>query len=138
MADALLCPGKMVIRGESLPVSTLSFQSSQLADENGRIYTKLSAERVQELAEDRREVGGRVDVHSITAEEVLEQTNKVFAPYKVKFAAPLSWFAVWKSRSFLLVPPSTRPLKDQHSPTDVPKSPSESHVPSHLQISEST
>lgn len=64
-----------------------------------RIYTKLSAQRVKELAEDRREAGGRVDAHSITAEEVLEQTNKVFAPYTVKFASSLSWFAVWKSES---------------------------------------
>lgn len=81
----------------------LSFSSSQRSrctDFDDRIYTKLSAERVTELAKDRREAGGRVDVHSITAEEVLEQTNKVFAPYKVRFASPLSWFAVWKSKSF--------------------------------------
>jgi phenol 2-monooxygenase len=38
-----------------------------------------------------------VDAHSITADEVLEQANKIFAPYKLKFGAPLSWFAVWKS-----------------------------------------
>ena len=38
-----------------------------------------------------------MDVNSITAEEVLEQANKIFAPYTLKFAAPLSWFAVWKS-----------------------------------------
>lgn len=62
------------------------------------MYTKLSIERVKELVEDHREAGGRVDVHSITAEEVLEQTNKVFAPYTVKFASSLSWFAVWKSK----------------------------------------
>ncbi len=61
-----------------------------------RIYTRLSPERVKELAEDRREAGGRVDVHSITPEELLVQTNKVFAPYTVRFAAPLSWFAIWK------------------------------------------
>ncbi|KAI9672616.1 MAG: hypothetical protein M1831_000051 [Alyxoria varia] len=61
-----------------------------------RIYTKLSAERVKELAEDRRESGGRVDAQSITPEEILEQTNKVMAPYYVRFAGPISWFAVWK------------------------------------------
>jgi len=43
------------------------------------------------------EAGGRVDVHSITPEEVLEQANRIFSPYKLKFAAPLSWFAIWKS-----------------------------------------
>lgn len=86
-----------------LPVSSffVSFsRSSRFADLNDRIYTKLSAETVQTLAKDRRESGGRVDVHSITAEQVLEQANKVFAPYKISFAAPLSWFAVWKSESF--------------------------------------
>ncbi|MCJ1479557.1 hypothetical protein MMC13_008243 [Lambiella insularis] len=61
-----------------------------------RLYTQLSAGRVQELAEEHRESIGRVDAHSITAEEVLEQTNKIFAPYKMSFASPLSWFAVWK------------------------------------------
>jgi phenol 2-monooxygenase len=39
-----------------------------------------------------------VDAHTVTPEEVLEQANKIFAPYKLKFAAPLSWFAVWKSK----------------------------------------
>ncbi|KAL8823835.1 MAG: hypothetical protein Q9191_005513 [Dirinaria sp. TL-2023a] len=58
--------------------------------------TTFGAERVKELVEDHREAGGRVDIHSITAEEVLEQTNRVFAPYTVKFASSLSWFAVWK------------------------------------------
>jgi phenol 2-monooxygenase len=35
-------------------------------------------------------------VHSITPDEVLAQANRIFAPYKLSFAAPLSWFAVWK------------------------------------------
>ena len=43
-----------------------------------------------------QESGGRVDVHSITPDEVLAQANKIFAPWTLKFAAPLSWFAVWK------------------------------------------
>ncbi|GIJ86499.1 hypothetical protein Asppvi_005388 [Aspergillus pseudoviridinutans] len=42
------------------------------------------------------ESGGQVDIHSVTPEEVLEQANRIFAPYKLSFAAPLSWFAVWK------------------------------------------
>lgn len=44
------------------------------------------------------ESGGNVDIHSITPEEVLEQANRIFAPYKLKFGAPLSWFAIWKSK----------------------------------------
>lgn len=43
------------------------------------------------------EVGGKIDIHTITPEEVLAQANKIFSPYKVKFGAPLSWFAIWKS-----------------------------------------
>ena len=45
---------------------------------------------------DFKEVGGVVDVHSITPEEVLEQARKVFHPWKLEMVAPLSWFAVWK------------------------------------------
>lgn len=44
------------------------------------------------------EAGGKIDVHSITPEEVLEQANRIFAPYTLKFGAPLSWFAIWKSK----------------------------------------
>lgn len=43
------------------------------------------------------EAGGQVDIHSITPDEVLEQANRIFSPYKLKFGAPLSWFAIWKS-----------------------------------------
>lgn len=39
-----------------------------------------------------------MDIHSVTPEEVLEQANRIFAPYKLSFGAPLSWFAVWKSK----------------------------------------
>ena len=56
---------------------------------------------MKELAEDRREAGGRVDAQSITPEELLQQTNKVFAPYTVRFGAPLSWYAIWKGQSGL-------------------------------------
>ncbi|KAL2052330.1 hypothetical protein ABVK25_007489 [Lepraria finkii] len=68
-----------------------------------RLYTQLDTSKTGEIAKSRqanseslKESGGRVDVNSITAEEVLEQANKIFAPYTLKFAAPLSWFAVWK------------------------------------------
>ncbi|MCJ1432695.1 hypothetical protein MMC27_002052 [Xylographa pallens] len=73
--------------------------------ENGyiRIYTQIDTQRAGDLAKSRQakdpshaESGGRVDIHSITAEEVLEQTNRIFAPYTWRFAAPLSWFAVWR------------------------------------------
>ncbi|KAL9637920.1 MAG: hypothetical protein Q9164_001893 [Protoblastenia rupestris] len=47
--------------------------------------------------DDFHESGGKVDINSITPEEVLEQANRIFAPYKLKFAAPLSWFAIWRS-----------------------------------------
>lgn len=50
------------------------------------------------------EAGGKVEISSITADEVLTQANLIFAPYKLKFAAPLSWFAIWKSRSPALYP----------------------------------
>ena len=42
--------------------------------------------------------GGQIHAHSITPEQVLEQANRIFSPYKLKFAAPLSWFAIWKSK----------------------------------------
>lgn len=43
------------------------------------------------------ESGVKVDDHALTVEDVLDQTNKIFAPYKLSFTAPMSWFAVWKS-----------------------------------------
>ncbi|KAL4890074.1 FAD binding domain-containing protein [Aspergillus ambiguus] len=73
--------------------------------ENGyiRLYTQLNVSQTGPLAASRQakdpsfsETGGQVDIHSITPEEVLEQANRIFAPYKLSFAAPLSWFAVWK------------------------------------------
>ncbi|MCJ1468242.1 hypothetical protein MMC07_006870 [Pseudocyphellaria aurata] len=68
-------------------------------------YHEVNAERAQTLTRKIHadpcsptsgETGGRVDDHAMTVEEVLEQTNKIFAPWTVRFAAPLSWFAVWK------------------------------------------
>lgn len=41
--------------------------------------------------------GGRIDTSKITPEQVLAQANKIFAPFKLEFAAPLSWFAIWQS-----------------------------------------
>lgn len=81
-------------------------RSSRFANLNDRLYTKLDAEKVKDLLKDRREIGGRVDIHSITAEEVLEQANKVFAPYRISFASPLSWFAVWNGQSLFSFVPS--------------------------------
>ncbi|KAI9661313.1 MAG: hypothetical protein M1821_009640 [Bathelium mastoideum] len=68
-----------------------------------RLYTQLDVSQTGPLARSRlakdptfAESGGNIDAHSITAEEVLEQANRIFAPYTVKFAAPISWFSVWK------------------------------------------
>lgn len=68
-----------------------------------RLYTQLDTSATGPLAASRQaadpsfaEAGGHVDVHSITPDEVLEQANRIFAPYKLKFGSPLSWFAIWK------------------------------------------
>ncbi|KAL8886460.1 MAG: hypothetical protein Q9205_007480 [Flavoplaca limonia] len=69
-----------------------------------RLYTQLDTSMTGTIAQSRQaknssefqESGGHVDAHSVTADEVLQQANKIFAPYKLKFAAPLSWFTVWK------------------------------------------
>ena len=69
-----------------------------------RLYTQLDTSTTGHIAQSRQsknsaefqESGGHVDAHSVTAEEVLEQANKIFSPYTLKFAAPLSWFTVWK------------------------------------------
>nr|POF15329.1 aromatic hydroxylase fmpf [Quercus suber] len=73
-----------------------------------RLYTQLDVTKHGDLAKSRatgdadaasqQESGGAVAIESITPEEVLEQANRIFAPYKLKFAAPLSWFAIWKSK----------------------------------------
>ncbi|KAI1495528.1 FAD binding domain-containing protein [Biscogniauxia marginata] len=68
-----------------------------------RLYTQLDISATGPISVSRQaadpsfaESGGQVDVHSITPDEVLEQANRIFAPYKLRFAEPLSWFAVWK------------------------------------------
>jgi len=37
-----------------------------------------------------------MDMGTITADEVLDQTNRIFHPFKLKFASPISWFSIWK------------------------------------------
>ncbi|KAH7304215.1 FAD binding domain-containing protein [Stachybotrys elegans] len=68
-----------------------------------RLYTQLNVSQTGAIAASRlakdpnlAEAGGRVDINTITPEEVLEQANRIFAPYKLEFGAPLSWFAIWK------------------------------------------
>ena len=75
-----------------------------LVNTDDRLYTQLDTSATGPLAASRQaadpsfaEAGGNVDVHSITPEEVLEQANRIFSPYKLKFGSPLSWFAIWKS-----------------------------------------
>ncbi|KAK5631480.1 hypothetical protein RRF57_007194 [Xylaria bambusicola] len=75
-----------------------------------RLYTQLDISMAGPLAVSRQardptfnESGGKIDVHSITPEEVLEQANRIFSPYKLKFGAPLSWFAIWKSKADLMM-----------------------------------
>ncbi|KAL9002043.1 MAG: hypothetical protein Q9188_005009 [Gyalolechia gomerana] len=74
--------------------------------ENGhiRLYTQLDTSTTGTIAQSRQaknraefqESGGHVDAYSGTADEILEQAYKIFAPYELKFAAPLSWLTVWK------------------------------------------
>ncbi len=57
-----------------------------------RLYLKIdiiALEKFPRLAK-------QVVTDSITPDEVLVQANKIFAPYTLKFATPLSRFAVWK------------------------------------------
>lgn len=68
-----------------------------------RLYTQLDTSATGPIAQSRQskdqefqESGGHVEASSVTAEEVLEQANRIFAPYTLKFASPLSWFTVWK------------------------------------------
>ncbi|KAI1746117.1 FAD binding domain-containing protein [Xylaria scruposa] len=68
-----------------------------------RLYTQLDLSMTGPLAASRQakdpsfnEAGGKIEIHTITPEEVLEQANRIFSPYKLKFGAPLSWFAIWK------------------------------------------
>ena len=106
MEHALLYPGNTDTRGMSDCSSLLLSPGSRFANLGDRLCAKLDAEKVKDLSKDGRRSGGRVDVHSITAEEVLEQVNKIFTPYRVKFASPLSWFAVWNGWLLCSIHPS--------------------------------
>lgn len=84
-----------------LKTTMLSYESLTLC----RLYTQLDVSMTGPLAHSRsernaslQESGGAIDTKSITPDEVLMQANRIFAPYKLRFAAPLSWFAIWKSQ----------------------------------------
>lgn len=69
-----------------------------------RLYTKLDVSHTGPISASRQardptfaESGGNVDAHTITPDEVLEQANRIFSPYKLKFGSTLSWFSIWKS-----------------------------------------
>lgn len=61
-----------------------------------RLYTQIDNNRV--VGKDRLDEGGAMDIGSITPEEVLAQANRIFSPFTIKFASPLHWFSVWKSK----------------------------------------
>lgn len=75
-------------------------QTVNLSD---RFYTQITGEKARQLSAARSsrrnasDVGAtRIDDHGITADEVLEQLNKIMTPWKVEFASAMSWFAVWR------------------------------------------
>jgi len=103
MAAALLYPGKMVSFG-----TLRAYFQKVMELISIRLYTQIDSERAKEIARSHGhtssiQANGRINDHSLTAEEVLEQTNKIFAPFILRFAAPISWFAVWRSQ-FLFLP----------------------------------
>ncbi|RDW93184.1 uncharacterized protein DSM5745_00506 [Aspergillus mulundensis] len=68
-----------------------------------RFYVQVNGERARKLQENRKArrnasaVGEtRIDDHTITPAEVLEQLNKIIAPYTVEFDSPMGWFSVWR------------------------------------------
>ncbi|KAL7770261.1 hypothetical protein CFE70_000194 [Pyrenophora teres f. teres 0-1] len=61
-----------------------------------RFYTQITGDKARQLSEKRNgrrnasAVGAtRIDDHGITADEVLEQLNKIMAPWKVEFASAM-------------------------------------------------
>ena len=90
----------MATFGERIPAGVRRFIDGR------RLYTQLdisskgpiAASRLANKSKDFHEEGGHVESTSVTAEEVLEQANKIFAPYTLKFASTVSWFTVWKSK----------------------------------------
>ena len=94
---------KDILGGRSLDSESGAY--IRIANHYGRFYTQLNGEKARQLARNRQArrntsaVGDtRIDDHGITAEEVLELTNKVLDPYTVEFASSMSWFSVWKGR----------------------------------------
>lgn len=72
-----------------------------------RIYTQLDVSSDGPISEARKakgihDPGATVDVNTITPEETLEHTNRIFSPYKVAFKSQLSWFAVWRGQYGIL------------------------------------
>ncbi|ORY66533.1 FAD binding domain-containing protein [Pseudomassariella vexata] len=69
-----------------------------------RVYVQVTGEKAAQVAEARRRkrenhsTVGETQVydHGITPEEAKEQLNKIMAPWKIDFAGPMSWFAVWR------------------------------------------
>ncbi|KDQ24257.1 hypothetical protein PLEOSDRAFT_1067151 [Pleurotus ostreatus PC15] len=57
-----------------------------------RLYTEISSAKNKTLVNKK---GGRLNITNVTPEEILEQANKIFHPFKLKFGSPLSWFTVW-------------------------------------------
>ena len=69
-----------------------------------RFYVQIRGEKAARIAAARRRnraksssVGDtQIYDHGITPAEALEQLNRVMAPWRVDFAGPMSWFAVWR------------------------------------------
>lgn len=108
MVAALSFLVKMVIRGEFYwPVFYTMTPLVLIPDLYDSIYTQISGEKAKFLQSQRARANAsavgetRIYNHGITPDEVLEMTNKIFAPYTVEFASPLSWFAMWKGERSL-------------------------------------
>ena len=75
-----------------------------------RFYVQIRGEKAARIAAARRRsrennnnnnnssgVGDtQIHDHGITPAEALEQLNRIMAPWRVDFAGPMSWFAVWR------------------------------------------
>ncbi len=69
-----------------------------------RFYVQITGDKAARIAAARRRnreknssVGDtEIYDHGITPEEAIEQLNRIMAPWKVEFAGPMSWFAVWR------------------------------------------
>lgn len=69
-----------------------------------RIYVQVPREKAAKVAEARRRKRTNESVvsetqvydHGITPDEVMQQWKRIMSPWKVEFAGPMSWFAVWR------------------------------------------